>query len=220
MRASPAPAGDARPAPRRETRLRLEGQLRSPVAPQVAAAPADDWVQTQASLRGATPAMTEATLKSFVGAHPGPVAARQALVTALLQGNRVAEAVPVLRDGLAAAPEQVGWAMTLARIQAGSNDYSAAYETLTKSAAHAQALPDYQAFVGTVLQRLDRAAEALTHYEAALRARPQEARWWVGYGIALEAAGRMADAREAYARARGIGGLTTEVRQFVDERLR
>lgn len=216
---TPAPA-NGRPAARGDGRLRLDGHLRTPAASPPVLPAGDEWNRLQTSLRGASPAAAEASLGSFLASHPGHAAARQSLVGLLLQGNRLTEAVPILREGLATAPEQIGWAMTLARIQAGTNEYPAAFDTLSRSAPHARDQPDYQAFLGTVLQRLERPVDAIAHYEVALRAKPQEARWWVGYGIALEQAGRQADSREALARARTIGGLSPEIRQFVDERLR
>jgi hypothetical protein len=42
----------------------------------------------------------------------------------------------------------------------------------------------------------------------------------VGYGISLEAVGKRSDAAQAYRRSLGAGGLTREVREYAEARIR
>jgi MSHA biogenesis protein MshN len=217
--------------------LRLDNRLLMPLAPpglahEPAAAkkpapvvterhtPDDDWRRAQQLIREGHPEQAEAVLRRAMQSQPGLVAPRQALLGILLSAKRHAEAADVLREGLVHSPEQTGWVMTLARLQAEKNDYPAAWETLSRSTAIAQQNADYQAFCGTVLQRLNRSSEAAGYYRNALKLKPREARWWVGYGIALEAEGKIAEARESYTRARSIGDMPPEVSAFVEQKLR
>jgi MSHA biogenesis protein MshN len=195
-----------------------EHNSRKPIAASV---PEEDgWRRAQTLLREQHPDQAEAILRRIVLAQPAHAAARQALLGVMLSAKRTAEMVSVLREGLLLTPEETGWAMSLARLQAEANDYPAAWETLSRSASHAQQQADYQAFCGTVLQRLNRSGDALPYYRNALRLKPREGRWWAGMGIALEAEGKLAEARESYQRARATGDLPAEVLTFVEQKLR
>ncbi len=200
--------------------LRLDATLASRKATDPANESTDEVERAQNLIRLGRSAEAEPLLRQALQSRPGNLAARQALLGILLPSRRYNEAAPVLREGLTQNPEQLPWAMNLARLQAETNDYAAAWETLNRSMSHAQQNADFLAFAGTVLQRINRHAEALMHYEAALRLRPQEARWWVGYGIALESADRGRDAGEAFSRARNLGGLSPEIQSYLDEKLK
>ena len=200
--------------------LRLDAKLASRKTTDPANESTDEVERAQNLIRLGRSAEAEPLLRQTLQAQPGNLVARQALLGILLPSRRFNEAAPVLREGLTQNPEQLPWAMNLARLQVETNDYAAAWETLNRSMSHAQQNADFLAFAGTVLQRINRHSEALMHYEAALRLRPQEARWWVGYGIALESAGRSRDAGEAFNRARNLGGLSTEIQSYLDEKLK
>jgi MSHA biogenesis protein MshN len=180
----------------------------------------DDWQRAQVLLRENRAEQAEPLLRRALQSQPSNTTARQALIGILLTSRRHPEATEILRLGLMQAPEQAAWAMNLARLYVEKNDYAAAWEVLTKSSAHAQQNPEYLAFCGTVLQRLNRSADAVPYYRNALQLKPREGRWWVGYGIALEADGKAADARESYQRAHSLGELAPEVMNFVEQKLR
>jgi MSHA biogenesis protein MshN len=137
----------------------------------------------------------------------------------IAQGRR-AEAEPLLKQALARAPALTDAAMTLARLQVDRGDLSGAWETLQRSLPFAQQQAAYQAFCGTVLQRLNRSREAVDHYQAALRLNPAEGRWWIGLGLALEGAGKTAEAREAFQRGRASGNLPPEMAAFAEQKSR
>ena len=148
------------------------------------------------------------------------VAARQLLVKLLIEGRRPDEAMQVLQEGLQGQPAQLGWAMTLARMQLERGDLPSAWQSLNFSMPAASANVDYQGFAGHVLQRLGRYKEAAEHYQQALRLSPGEGRWWLGLGLALEAEGRANEAREAFQRARQSGTLSSELTALVEQKLR
>ena len=95
---------------------------------------------------------------------------------------------------------------------------SAALETLRAGLQHAQQKPDYRAFMDTLAQRLGQQEEAVTHYQAALQLAPDNAGWWVGLGISLQAAGHETEARAAYQRALALGTLTPAMQRFAEQR--
>ncbi len=148
------------------------------------------------------------------------VAARQLLVRLLLEARHGDEAVQVLQDGVRELPGQTGWAMSLARLQVERGDLGGAWLTLERSASAAGASAEYQGFAAHVLQRLGRSAEAIERYQLAVRLAPGDGRWALGLGLALEAAGRSGEAREAFLRARQSGRLSAELMSLIDQKLR
>jgi MSHA biogenesis protein MshN len=180
----------------------------------------DELQRAQALLKLGRADEAEAALRALLQAQPANVAARQSLLGVLLPAKRHAEAIQILRDGLRLQPDQLTWSMNLARLLVDGQDYTTAWEVLAAVRPHAADNADYYAFAGTVLQRLGRAAEAVGQFDTALRLRPREARWWVGFGIALENAGRGREALEAFSRAKGLGGLSPEVQAYVEDKLR
>lgn len=148
------------------------------------------------------------------------VASRQLLVRLLLEAKRADEAMQILQDGLQGQPAQLGWAMSLARLQVERNDLGGAWQTLDHSLPAAGSSPDYQGFAGHVLQRLGRNAEAAERYTAAARLAPRDGRWWLGLGLAYDAEGRANEAREAFQRARQSGSLGADLMALVEQKLR
>ncbi len=206
--------------PEQEFTIRAPSKPVPPVTLIRAEREEDDWQRAQLLLHDGRSDQAEPLLRRALLNQPGNVSARQALIGILLPSRRHAEAAELMRLGLAQSPEQTAWAMNLGRLYVDKNDYAAAWEVLAKSATHAQQNAEYLAFCGTVLQRLNRSADALPYYRNALQLKPREGRWWVGYGIALESDGKTTDARESYQRARSLGELPAEVMSFVEQKLR
>ena len=150
------------------------------------------------------------------GSH---TASRQLLARLLIEQRRLDEAYAILAEGLALQPGQVGWAMTLARLQVERSDLAGAARTLQASQQYAAGNADYLGF----------AAHAATPWSAqgcrralpgAIRVAPGEGRWWLGLGLALESDQRAAEAREAFLRARATGSLNPDLQALVDQKLR
>jgi len=150
---------------------------------------------------------------------PKHAAARQALIALLMGRGRTAEAQGVLREGLAALPENTAWAMLLARMQVEGGDRAGALATLDGALPYAKNQPDYHAFVATLLQMQGRHKEAIAHYDIAVRLSPASGRWLTGLAISLEEDKRLPEAREAYQRALATNTLAPDLRAFVDRKL-
>jgi MSHA biogenesis protein MshN len=148
------------------------------------------------------------------------VATRQLLVKLLLEASRPDEAMQVLHEGLQGQPAQLGWAMSLARLQVDRSNLAGAWQTLDYSQPAAGNNADYQGFAAHVLQRLGRNREAAERYQAATRLSPGDGRWWLGLGLALDAEGRSGEAREALLRARQGGNLNAELSALIEQKLR
>jgi len=158
-------------------------------------------------------------LRQALGENPVNHAARQLLVGLLVEESQQSEAMKLLRDGLRLAPEQTAFSMALARLQIEASDRQGGLATLQEGLQYAGDDAEYHAFMAALLQREDRHEEAVEHYVAALKSNPAMPSWLVGIGISLQAQGKLADASEAFNRAKRSGGLTPDLAQFVDQRI-
>lgn len=158
--------------------------------------------------------------KSALQQEAGHAAARQALVGLLLENRRIDEAQQLLQDGLRLNPDRSAYAMLLARIQVERGDLQGAHELLSRYAGSAASNADYHAFDAALLQRLGRHKEAVTEYQAALRLAPRAGVWWMGLGISMQADDRGTEAIDAFTRAKAAGGLSPDLLEFVDQRMK
>jgi MSHA biogenesis protein MshN len=151
---------------------------------------------------------------------PVNTSARQTLAGLLVDGKRYDEAQRSLQDGLKLDPSQTGLAMILARLQVEQGDTQSALKSLQRSLPYAVERPDYQAFMAALLQREGRHKEAIEHYLQALRKSPGSGVWLMGLGISLQAENRLAEAQEAFNRAKASHTLSPELQAFVDQQLK
>jgi MSHA biogenesis protein MshN len=163
--------------------------------------------------------MTEvvAALEQALKLDPSHEAARQTLVSLLIEAKRSDDAIRHLQTALALDPRQPALAMLLARLQieGGGNGI----DTLTRTLPYAGNNTDYHAFLAGALQRAQRHREAAEQYQAALRTAPGNGVWWMGLGMSLQAEKRNGEALEAFQRARASGTLSAELQAFVERRL-
>lgn len=159
-------------------------------------------------------------LRDILRQEPGLSAARQALLRILLELRRGDEMMAVLTEGLDTQPSQTGWAVSLARLWVERGDYTAAQRILARSYPHATANPEYLGFFAHVQYKQNNHREAAVLYQAAARQAPDEGRWWLGLGVALEADGRASEAREAYRRALATGSLNADLSALAEQKLR
>lgn len=150
---------------------------------------------------------------------PFYVQARQMLLRQLLEVRKATEAMQILQEGIELQPAQTGWAMSLARLQLEHNDLTAADRTLARSQGYAEANADYAGFQGHLKSRLGAHHLAVTHYQRAARLAPNEGRWWLGLGLALEADGKPAEAKDAFRRSVATNTLSTDLAAVAQQHL-
>lgn len=152
--------------------------------------------------------------------YPEHAAARQTLAGLLIEAKRFDDAEELLRKGTELVSVRLASTLALARLKVERNQSPAALDLLLKHAASGERSAEYQGFAAALLNRAGRAPEAVERYQAATRLAPNEGRWWAGLGIALEAAGKPAEAREAYQKARALPGLPADLAQHIEQRMR
>jgi MSHA biogenesis protein MshN len=158
-----------------------------------------------------------ANLQGALRTNPRHEAARQTLVSLLIENNRGDEAMTQLQQALTLDPRQPALAMLLARLQIERG--KSGIEALLRTLPYATGNGEYHAFLGGALQRQARFHEAAEQYQTALRTTPNNAVWWMGLGMALQGEKRNPEAADAFRQARALGTLPTDLQAFVERRL-
>ena len=165
-------------------------------------------------------AEAQTTLSQAIEINPNNHEARQTLAGLLLDNKRNDEARNVLQSGLKLAPEQIGFRMALSRLQLDAGDKVLALATMEQGLVYANNDAEYHGFLATLLQRAERHDEAIQHYQIALSKEPNMISSLVGYGISLQAMGRLSEAQQAFVRAQTNENISPELSQFVEQRLK
>lgn len=183
--------------------------------------------RADAEYRRAILAQRQGNLEEAASRYRGALAiqaehnlARQALVNILLEAKRYDDAEAVLQQGIELPASRLSSAMTLARLKVERGQADAASAVLAAHSVAGERSAEFQGFAGALMNRAGRYAEAVERYQAATRLAPNEARWWAGLGIGLDALGKANEARDAYLKARSLPNLPPELAQIVEQRLR
>ncbi len=162
----------------------------------------------------------QAVFENVIRQDPGHDAARQALISLLMDTKRNIEAEQVLIDGLNNRPNHTGFIMLLARLQIERNALDQALSTLEAGLPYAEQLPEYHAFYAALLQRKLRHQDAVKHYRFALNMVPDKGIWLMGYGISLQALAQTVEAKQAYQKALDTHTLSPGLQVFVQQKLK
>lgn len=197
--------------PSRESALKI-------VSPQQAADNA--YRQAISLIQQGLMADAKQSLQLTLNYNPLNINARQLLVGLLVEDGQQSEAITLLQDGLKITPDHSQFSFDLARLQVETGDPKFALDTLESGLSMAGNNPQFHALLGTLLQGEERHDEAVEHYLTALKADPAMPNWLIGIGISLQAQGKLDDAMKAFKRAQASGVLSSELTQFVDQRLK
>lgn len=125
----------------------------------------------------------------------------------------------LLADGVSVHPRDVGLRLALANLlreQQKPAEALAALEGLVPSGSEAVAW--YQ-LRGGLAQQLGQWPLARASYDQLVLLAPTEGRHWLGLGLAADASGDVATARQAFARALSLPGLSATSRDYLTTRL-
>jgi MSHA biogenesis protein MshN len=159
-----------------------------------------------------------AAMEQALQFNPRHDAARQTLVSVLIESQHVEEAMRQLQTALKLDPKQPSMAMLLARLQIEHG--GSGIDTLMQTLPYAAGNGEYHAFLAGALQRQQRHREAIDQYQTALRSLPSNGVWLMGLGISLQAEKRDAEALDAFRKAKASGTLNQQLAGFVDGKIR
>jgi MSHA biogenesis protein MshN len=91
--------------------------------------------------------------------------------------------------------------------------------TLEKGLAYAANDGAYQGFMAALLQRAERHAEAIVHFQVAMQHGAETPALWVGLAVSLQAEGRAQEAIQAYQQAK-TGLADGDLKNFVAQKLK
>lgn len=142
--------------------------------------------------------------------------ARRLAVALALDQKQLDQAGALIDEGLQSAPKDSELLFLHARRLAlvGANEQAlGVLQGLDRPSGDALGLK------AGLLARTGRYAPATAAYEQALKTRPDNATWWLGLGVALNAQGQGTMAKEAFLRARTLGQLSPDVQAWLDQQL-
>jgi len=146
---------------------------------------------------------------------PGMTGARLQLARLLQETGQADASLSLLRAGYELRADD-GLAIATGRLLAELGQQAAALDWLQRGQAGLR--PADHALMAVLLSQTHRHEEASRAYQRALAAEPGQGGWLLGLGLALEAQGRLEEARTAYRNALDRGQFKPEVMQFLRER--
>jgi len=158
-------------------------------------------------------------LHLLTGDSPNNLQARTLLVSLLIKNGRVKKADEILMIGLNRHQTYIPFVKLKARILIKSNNPSAAAYLLEK---HLDTTNDIEllAILAAIYQQQSKFMPAAKIYNKLTKNQPQESRWWVGLGLALENANKINAAREAYHQAYNSPNVPPELASFLNGKLK
>ncbi|MGY0624125.1 MAG: tetratricopeptide repeat protein [Paraglaciecola chathamensis] len=158
-------------------------------------------------------------LQKLLSTDPNNVRIRKKLASLLFAENRLQEAQALLTEGVASAPEQHDLRLMLARLFAQQDNPAKALSLLLEVSPSMVLHSDYYAYRGALAQQMENYAQAQQDYQKLVNAEPQQAKWWLGLGIAQDSSGDKTQAIVSYQKADNEQQLTPQVITFVRQRL-
>lgn len=148
---------------------------------------------------------------------PEHIYARKKLA-ALWYGRKAYQpAINILQQGLSIQPNNAEYRLMQARIYVELGNKEEAYQVL--AVLPNQADTDYQAMLANTAQQLNKHPEAIAAFQYLVTNKPSNARWWLGLAISYDSQGQFTQASQAYQKALINSGLTTNTRNFAQQRI-
>ncbi|MDP1645875.1 MAG: tetratricopeptide repeat protein [Thiobacillus sp.] len=147
--------------------------------------------------------------------NPGMTNARTQLARLLQESGQADAALSLLKTGFEQRADG-GLAIATGRLLADLGQKDEALGWLVRGQGGLR--PADHALMGALLSQAYRHEEASRAYQRALAADPNQGGWLLGLGLALEAQGRVEEARMAYRNALERGQFKPEVIRFLRER--
>lgn len=158
-------------------------------------------------------------LQKLLSTDPNNVRIRKKLASLLFAENRLQEAQALLTEGVTSQPEQHDFRLMLARLFAQQDNPAKALSLLLEVSPSLVLHSDYYAYRGALAQQMEDYAQAQQDYQKLVNAEPQQAKWWLGLGIAQDSSGEKTQALVSYQKADNEQQLTPQVITFVRQRL-
>jgi len=158
-------------------------------------------------------------LRLFVADFPEHLQACETLVSLLIKEDRLQKAQEILTVALNRHGDHHPFIKLKAYILAKQRETSSAIALLQKFVSTTDDIDYFSLLAALYLQEKEFMSAALL-YDHLTKIQPQTASWWLGLGVALEHAGKKNAAKEAYRQARTKSDTTSDLAQFLDDKLK
>jgi MSHA biogenesis protein MshN len=156
-------------------------------------------------------------LKEALVTDPKNKSARHLLAAIHLVEQRPDIAIDVLEQGLALNLQDMDLLRIYLQALVQTENYTKAISTM--ETYFQLTAPDDMAYLAGLYQKNKQHLPALKYYSQALRLIPGNSIWWMGQGISLEALEQNQQAQDSYQQALSTGRLTTQLNEFVKQRI-
>ncbi|WP_160796310.1 tetratricopeptide repeat protein [Shewanella insulae] len=145
--------------------------------------------------------------------------ARQHLAALYYGQGQLGEAKTVLEQGLALYPQEIDYALMLARVLEAQGDSQGALAVLGKIPDDHLLAKQKWVLQSHLAQQASEFSLAEESYRRLARVEPTQAKWWMGLAYALDSQQKYTGAKQAYAQALSLPGLSQQASDFVQQRL-
>ncbi len=162
----------------------------------------------------------EKTLSRLLDGYPDARESQIALITLLLGQQRYVQADTLLQKALDRYPNERRLLKLQSRSLMAEGELQSALRVLEQIQVNLQADSEHVELMAAVQQRLGQHNQAAQYYGRLVRHKANNAAWWVGLAVSLEALQQYSSAKAAYVRATNLPLESTTVQQYVQQRLR
>lgn len=175
--------------------------------------------QVQIALRRGDQKEAIRLLTKLLDKTPDNILARKRLAAMLFaQGNHL-QADEILRHGVILQPDNQEMRIMQARLWVQMKNPTKALELLNDFKVSAVQAPDYISYRASLARQVSRFDTAKSDYRQLTQSQPANARWWLGLAVAEEKLGNNQPALQAYINAKDLDQLSSEVNDFVQQRI-
>jgi len=158
-------------------------------------------------------------LQGFIDANSLAHQSRETLAKLMLQQSDIAAVTVLVQQGMAVAPEFVGYRKLQARLLLSSGMTQEAVRLLSDQPPPVSVDNEYHDLLATAqLSTMDFAGAAKS-YQSLVQQNRNEARWWYGLAAAQDGLGRETEALQAYQQALSLPTLSAGLRQRSEQRV-
>ncbi len=174
--------------------------------------------QALAAVRAGQDEQAIVLLERLLTTEPDNLAARKKLAALLFAKGRALNAQSILEIGIQRQPQESTMRLMLARLLAQQQLVQSALDTLNPAFELQPIGVEFLGFRASLADQLERFDLALADYQRLTQMEPNQARWWLGLGIANERNQRSNEALIAYQQALALNQLSIDVQRFVQQR--
>lgn len=147
------------------------------------------------------------------------ISSRELLSRLLISGQQYQQAEQMLIKGLELTPGQPLLTRLFARTKIDQGQDRLAIAILDQADSNYTLDAESKALLAGLYQRTGRYQDSASYYQRALAIQPDQGKWWLGLGIALEAQSDWAASSHAYQRAISSTQLEPRLRHYAQQRL-